>query len=536
MNANMTSKMMCGLVVSMATVAFGQNPPPNGIDPVVVRLNGTSAITQDVIPTIVDQQNLGHFEMGRVNLLNTTANITVDFGDSFGSFFDFLGDFTFGVTFESFLRSVEIDLPVDDDTIVAQFRTATAPNGRVRATINVPNGTLDTTLRVRTRLNVDLPDFIPAELENGVMAITNVTDDFPIGVDGVSLTMQVLLAQSGTGVTINTVEAFTPQVGSVSVSDATGLVNLASDFSIAINRIFGLPGTGSVNAFATTLTNNIIRDNQDIRNMFRNSANTALNQMSRIRGYSASLPNINGVPLSVSAGLGSFSTRINSLTTNWNLNVQATGDIVNPALTYSYLARTAQTLTDAPAAGDMQAFLPLSLFDKFGHELARKGVFSMLLPIPATSGAPAFNIQVSVNGTPRATVSGTSSIKWRIPIGLANSGTLAANTPRLSNVTATLEVIMSLDVDNRNGLTATMDDISLVSITGTVRIGTSTIAASGLRTLLEDNIFDGLASTLPSLTVVPKVVNLAAPFAVSIGTVTVGSQYVTVPLSVVIND
>ena len=537
MKANKTSKWTCGLaVVSAATAAWAQSPPPNGIDPVVVRLNGTTALTQDVIPAIVDQQNLGHFEMGRVNLLNTTANVTVDFGDTFGSFFDFLGDFTFGVTFESFLRSVTIDIPIDEDSIAGQFRTATAPSGRVRATINVPDATLDTTLRVRTRLNVDLPDFIPAELENGIMAITNITDDFPIGVDGLSMTMVVVLTQGTSSISISSVETFTPQVGSVSVSDSSGLVNLASDFSVAINRVFGLPGTGSVSSLATTLTNNIIRNNQDIRNMFRNSANTALNQASRVRGYSGSLPNIDAIPLSASYALGSFSTRINSMSTNWNVNVLATGEIVNPSLTYTYLARTAQTLTTVAGAGDMQAFLPLSLFDKFGHELARKGFFSITVGLPASSATSAFSVKVDVNGTPRATASGTNRIKWQIPIGLSNAGTLAKNTPRLENVTATLKVIISLNVDDRNGLAVSIDDVSLASLAGTVRVGNQTVPAANLRAMLEDEIFDGLASDLPSLTIVPKVMNLAAPFAVSLGNVTVGSQYVNVPLTLVVSD
>lgn len=552
MQANGMSKGILAVlaVVSLATMPAALGQPASGIDPMVVRLNGASAIAEDVIPFVWDQQNFGSVDMGQVNLLDRNATACLDFGDVFGPFFDPLGRICLGVRVRSHLRSVSVDLPMDGDTLTASFLTATAPNGRVQGAIDMPGAALDTVMRVRVNLVAQLPNFIPADLVDDVVAFFTIQDDFAIGMDGLDLAVRATVSRSGNTLSVTNLEQFTPTVGSVTFTDSAGLVAIANFVSVGINQFFGLPGSGTVNSFARTLVNNTIRDNADIREMVQDSINDGLAAAGRSMGNSATLPNIDAIPLSVGIGMNSFATRVNDLRTDWNMTVAATGTTVALPFTYSYLARTAQNLNNVAASGDVQAFLPLSMFDKFGFELARKGLMhqtisipSMAIPInlvnpPALISTPTFNVQVAPTSTPRAlAVAGQpQQVKLQLSMSLSNPTGTPANAPRLNNVAAVVELILSLDVDDRNGLSASIAGVNLASLTGSVTFGGRTINISAFTNIIRSTLRNAIDTDLPSLTLVPKITNIMNPFAIELGTVSVGSQYVTVPLTLVNTD
>ena len=150
--------------------------PASGIDPVVVRLNGCDAITGDLVPYLVQQEGLGQIELDRIDLLNTSASLSIDFGDTFGSWFNYLGTFNASVSFRTFLPGVSINIPVDSNSITATFRDAPNDAGRIRAEIDIPNATLTTTLSVRTSLNVTLPRWIPRRMRRTIRNLTRVSD------------------------------------------------------------------------------------------------------------------------------------------------------------------------------------------------------------------------------------------------------------------------------------------------------------------------------------------------------------------------
>ena len=515
--------------------AFGQ--PASGIDPMIVRLNGGSAIAEDVIPFVWDQQGFGAVDMGQVNLLDRNATACLDFGDVFGAFFDPLGRLCVGVRVRSHLRSVSIDLPMDEDTLAASFLAATAPAGRAQTAIDMPGAALDTVMRVRVNLVAELPSFVPANIADDVEDFFTIQDDFAIGMDGLDLTVRATVARSGNSLSVTALEQFTPTIGAVAFTDSSGLVAIANFVSVSINQFFGLPGSGTVNSFARTLVNNTIRDNAEIRNMVQDSINDALRAAGRSLGNSTSLPNTDLIALSVGIGMNSFATRVNDLRSDWNMTVTATGTTIVLPFAYSYLARTAQNINTIATSGDLQAFLPLTMFDKVGFELARKGWFHRTITIPANAATPSFNVVVTPTGTPRAqSVAGSAQqIRWTLPIALANAPGAPAGSPTLTGVTASMSVVINLNVDNRNGLTASVASIALTNLAGTLQVGNTTVNLAAIQGLIQTAIRNALSGALPVVTLVPKVTNIMQPFAISLGTISVGSQYVNVPLTLVNN-
>lgn len=522
-------------VVSTAGASAVRAQPASGIDPLVVRLNGAAAIARDVVPFVWNQQGYGAVNIGQVNLLDRNATACLDFGDEFGPAFDFLGQACLGVRVRSHLRFVNINLPMNANTLAASFLAATAPNGRVQGTLNMPGASLNTVLRVRVNLIAALPNFIPANLVDDVTDFFTIQDDFAITMNGLSLVARATVARSGNILSVTNLEQFTPTIGNVTLTDSAGLVAIANFVSVAVNQFFGLPGSGTVDSLARTLVNNTIRDNADIREMVRDSVNDALAAATRARGFAASLPNTDAIPMAVSLAMNSLATRVNNLRTDWNMTVTASGSTITLPFGYTYLARTAQNLDAVPAAGDMQAFLPLTMFDKFAFELARKGWFNRTMTLPPIGTAPQFQIMMTPSGTPRAqSVPGTpQQIRWTLPIALANAPGSPANAPVLNNVTATMDVVLNLDVDDRNGLTASVAAVTLNNLTGTVRIGNQTINVAVIQPLIQNAIRGALSGALPVLTLVPKVTSIMDPFAVELASVSVGSQYVGVALSLV---
>ena len=81
-------------------------------------------------------------------------------------------------------------------------------------------------------------------------------------------------------------------------------------FAVAIDSIFNVPGAGSVNEAVTTLTNEILRDSDDLTAMLEQTLNEALSAQAQVQGYSGTLPSLDAIPLDVSYELSTFDTTL----------------------------------------------------------------------------------------------------------------------------------------------------------------------------------------------------------------------------------
>jgi hypothetical protein len=499
--------------------------PTTGIDNAVVRINTLGAVNEEVIPFLAEQAGIDDIEIPGFTLYDQTFNFSI------------AGFQLANVRFRSRVGDVNISLPVDDETFAAAFAGNGAANtGSVTCAVDIPDATLSTSLHLTTSCSSPLVDWLPANIRS----MFRISESFYFDVEGVQLDLAGGVTRSGNNLRVQ-VSSFSASVDDVSIEDSGYVTEVINFFGRGACQVFGQSGTCTVNQAATKLANALLKRGDIVKNEISNVLTAAVKNQGQF-GATSPVPMPDGQLAIATVSLQSLHTRANPnrMMTDWSLGFSGSGEAF-PDLAYTYQTRGAQTPANEPIAGDMQVWLPLSMFDKAMYELLQSGVFSEPISTPAFAvniGGRAVNVPTMaldlVNpSVPRAMKApGTNDqVLIQFTGGLQGGGGSAT-----ANLQATIQArvrIQTTGTDIRWELVSA----TVTGLTGSVSLGGLTIALpAAVTNSISSAVQDAVSEHASSTRLIRRAVALGEGWELQIGTVNIGTRYVRVPLTVTRED
>lgn len=498
--------------------------PATGIDNAVVRINTLGAVNEEVIPYLADQAGLDDIQIPGFTLYDQTFN------------FNIMGFQLANVRFRMRVGNVNISLPVDSESFAAAFAGNGAANtGSVNCSVEIPDAELNTSLNLFTSCNSPLLSWLPADIRNRF----NLSETFFFDVEGVEMDVSAAVTRSGSNLRVS-ISDFSASVDEVSIEDSLFITEVINFFGRGACQVFGQTGTCTVNQAATRLANQLLQRGDLVEDAVSDLITQAVRNQGQF-GVTNPIPLPGGELAVGTVGLQTFHTRANPnrLMTEWSLGFSGSGEQF-PNLEYTYLNRGTQTPANEAAAGDMQVWLPLSMFDKAMYELLQAGTFSQPVAIPAqnirmgtqTIRVPAMSLNLVNPSVPRATKApGTNDqVQLQFSGGLAGSAGTAS-----ANLSATIQVRVRVQTTG-NDIRWQLVSADVSGLTGSITMGGVTIPSSALPPAVLASIRSSVQSAATehssSTRLIRRAVNLGDGWELGIGTVNIGAKYVRVPLTI----
>lgn len=560
-------------VAAMVSTTLAQAP----IDPTIVRINGTKALTEKLLPAVATQQKFGNTSTNMLSVAN--------------------GEFTvagFGARWSTFITDISLKTPVAADSLVAAFRSAPANKAKIDTNYRFKDATLKFTFNVTTSPKTPYDGIVPTVVKQQ----TGIREAFFVTVDGFSGEFDLTLKKGGSIVEVDSVDKFNLQVDKISLSDSARILELANAIA-SIAQFFNIPGATSVNDGATKLANELLKSHLDVRKDLRDALNESINRFAQMGLGTQMIPLPKQAQLMVSGSLDSLSTSGANLTTGtgvplpipgvaftqWSINVQGKPSGAVPNLPYTHLARPTQDVGQLASQGDVEVFIPYSLVDKTMYELIQMGSLAKI-PVPQLSSSPligGFDLKVEPTEVPRVNaVAGQADMlvfefaarMADSQIATVNPGTFlskdlsvsrhplatppsaskdtaakplpTANDPRrnlipdsipvlLTNGSGRVAIFYRLRGTNAGMLYLQYAGVNLSQITGSLSFASTSVALSQLSAQLRNAINAYLVKTQPQIALIQQAVQVVPGVSVQTGTPRVGARYLGVPLALIVN-
>lgn len=530
------------VVLLFGAVRAGAQTAP--ADPLVVRLNGTQVLTEVMLPLTAASvpqlhQSFARIDVRKYEMMAPAINI--------------------GVAVESWLSDVRFDLPVDSNDVIARFRSATAPLGRLLLDYDFDGAKLSFKIHVRTRATSDLSKLALSITQQRMLSLEEV---FTVSVSRLSGSIDLRLERSGNAVRIDTVNAATARIGSVQVSDSAWLTEIA-DFVLGFDKLFNVVDSSNLNDALTQLTNNVLAGQVNLKSVLRKHASTALDQLAnqQFPQQTLALPQL-GLLL-YQASLAEFATTSGAAGSRgtalmaWNVVVEGRPDNAAPDLKYTRYPRRGEYPAQVAEQGHAQLLVPWTFLDHVAFEVVQAGALrSIAVPDPDGTGPlRAFVMHVVPTAVPR--VQPDPADRSRVVISFAarmDDAVIGSVTPSApSGGYPTLDrPQLDADIDisavaanagvqlyarlgaNSGSVWMSVERVSLNNLSGQVRFGAASASLAPYRPLLENAINARLAPPgLGRIPLTPRVMPLMPSLGLRLGTPVPGLQYLQLPLSVV---
>lgn len=495
---------------------------------VVVRINGTGAITKTVIPVAAAQSGLLTKDVARIDVADYSVTLQ-----------------GFGGRVKTWASDIKLRFPIESNDLTAAFKAAANNKARVDSTYNFDKGNLKLKFHVRSTPKSPLGSLVPAFVKQYLQ----VKDTFNIELDGVSGQLNFTARKTGTGAEIETVNSFTVQLTKVSVSDTAGLTKIANAL-LGLNRLFNVTGANSVNQAATKLVNKILKSDLGLETRVKGVANEAMKKVTSAQFAMQPIAVAPASKIVFSTSFQSMRSRSNDAKSEWRIGMAASPGNQVPGLPFETPVRPAETIDQVPAAGDLQVFVPYSLIDKGMYEALQAGILKTIdVPSAANGGVGAgFKMHLTPTETPRSRrdPSNPSQILLEFaakmedttvatinpipPGGLPRPGSINVRTV---NGSAKVTVVCRLGSNALSGVFVDILSVTLDNLSGQLRAGVAVTNLANFRPALQTVITNALQARMPRLTLMARTVTISAPLQAQAGIPSAGNRYIRLPISIV---
>lgn len=495
-------------------------------EPLLIRINGTKALTERVFPVMAEKSGQLTREVSRIDVANYSATV--------------MG---FGGTVESWVSNLRLRVPVEADDLHATFKNAPANKARLDTEYDFNRASLKLEFHVKSQAKTPLDAIAPPFVKR----MLQLNDTFYIELKGVSGDLNMTLARSGNGVVVEKVDRFTAQLGTVSVTDSGVLTEIANAL-LGFDKLFNVVGASNVDQAAKKLVNKLLTLDLGLENRIRTIANNAIKTIDTQKFANQNLALGPGSRMNVAATFSSLASQVNQTRSQFDLALAGVPANGAPGLSFSTPRRPVEDLLYPGSAGDVEAFIPYSLIDKAMFEAIRAGLFKSF-DVPAQGGlTQAFRMKLTPTQVPHANRDPNSTRKVKLTFAAkmenatVGSVRIGAGTPLQRNIsistvdaTATVGIFCEVKSDATSGVYLTIDSVQLENLAGQLKVGAVTTNLAPHRALLQSVLTSTMPGGLPRLTLMSQTMALVAPLKVQVGNPFLGTQYVRVPLSIVVD-
>ena len=514
--------------------APAQSPGP---DALLLRLNGTRALTQVVLPIAAEQsgqlnKDINHIDAGHYQLTMSG----------------------FGVVVDSWASDVELRVPIDSNDVTALFKAASQNRGRVEVTFDFDAATLKFKFHVQTHAK----DPATTALSTVVQQRASLNETFAIAVSQLKGSIDLTLRQAGSGIEVEQVNSFSVQIGDVDITDSAWLTEIAG-FLLGFDTLFHVTGASNVKSAATKLTNHILAADFNLQERVRNVVNIAMKAISTQQFGQQAIALPQGGLMLFNASLAGLDSEPGAAISAWNLATDAKPDNKVPGLTYSILTRPAEDPWLAPMQGDLQVFLPYTFLDQVIYELVEAGILRSI-PVPDVDGSGplrSFDMDLVPTSMPRVNLDDTNPAQVLISFGArmedavvgtvapvtagglptpAPSGPSSALPTDISTVSATADVRVHAQISGNSdsGIFLIVQQVDLPNLSGQLKFAMNFSSIAPFRIPLQNAINTAIKKRGGvQLMLMSRAISLMDPLKVAVSTPVPGTKYVRVPLTIV---
>jgi hypothetical protein len=555
-------RILLVLVATIALNAFGTEQPAlhtqvdRSVAPVkiavplappertIVRLNGTDALTQKLLPAVVAQSKLGKAKIDRWNIPNGSGSFVI------------MG---FGATWKTYLSDISLEVPVNANSLTSEFKSAPSNRGEIDTNYSFEDAKLKLTFHVKTNPNSPLDSMVPSQVKEW----TTISDNFRITVTGIAGALDVTLKKSAGFVAVDSVDRFTIRADHVSVADSARLIELADNVA-SLSKLFGVPGATSVDDAAIKLANVLLKEELEVRKDLRDAMNDALEQLTSMEFGAQKFSVGRGASLALTDSLMALRTTSGQAVTEWSVAIEGEPSGAAPQLSYVPVARPAEDIDQLAARGDVELFVPYSLVDKTMYELVQMGTLGKItVPRSSTSGIKVgFDIVAEPMETPRvepapddpnALVVTFAARLGDSTIGTIDTGVLVPRAPsdspggrtvppvpdsvpvNLTGASARVAIIFRLQATDRGGLDLNYVGLELNDLTGSLSAASVSTPLNRLQTPLRNAIDAHLRRTMPRISLIQSAVRLIPGVRVRVDEPRRGVRYLGLPLTLIVD-
>ncbi|TAK53795.1 MAG: hypothetical protein EPO25_09430 [Gammaproteobacteria bacterium] len=534
---------LTGLVLLLGSLRVVAQSAP--AEPIVLRLNGTQALTEIVLPQMAAtvpqlHQSIDYKLLSEYEMKMPVAGL--------------------GVFVKAWLSDIRFDLPVDSNDVTARFRDALAPRGRLLLDFDFDGARLSFKVHVRTWANSAELAALATVTQQRMMSLDEV---FTVSISRLHGSIDLNVARSGNAVRVDAVNAHSVAIGSIAISDSAWLTEIA-DFVLGFDRLFNVVDASSLNSAMTKAANKVLATQIDFGSLLRQQANAALGALAnqQFPQQTLALPQLglllyNVALTDLSTTTGAAGTR-GSAYTAWNVAVDARPDGAVPELSYQQWLRRGESAGQVAAQGHAQLFIPWTFLDQVAFELVQAGALrAVSVPDPDGTGPlRAFVVHVIPTAVPR--VQPDPADTGRVVIAFAArmedmvvgsvtpsaplngvpmpAGPVTGATLDISAVAATAAVKLCarIGVNSSNGVWLAVERVALDRLAGEIRLANYSTSLAPYRPQLENAINARLAPPgLGRVPLAPRIMPLTPTLALRLGSPTPGARYLQLPLSVV---
>lgn len=500
-------------------------------------LNGLDAITEKVIPAVIQDNGLDHVEYAATLVegkLEAQNWIT--------------GNWKECATFKVSL-AIEADFPVGERDVTADFEADRV----IDTDWDVSGAALDGDVEVELGWGADANNAyclgwnLLTTLEN-VIGRTHVS----FGTDGLSGELKVAMGDAADSVIgISSVKNATLSFDEVRVTDSAA-INKLIDFGISIADLFGVSCSDLEDCVNDRIDGEL--NKKTILNRIKTGLNDAIKRSATLEG------GIDGeFDIEYDVVLASLSTNAsNQFSTGWDVDLDSdeTDPCAGDLRETSYGSASAKTL-----GGDVDLTAGFPLISKAAYAIGKQGAFCLPFSGSVDLGKAAEGVStgydevdgvidqvtdalgtVSYSGTivpdGAIVVSGApdeNRITLTLPIrldGFTVRTSLGAGAPDLDEpVSGNLKVAAEIDVSCENGLYLKPVSVALTDLAGSVTVADRTFSVSDMEDDLQEAA-EGLLDDFRAITLVPKINSLdALGLGIEIADVDVDSKAVHVAIN-----
>ena len=428
-------------------------------------------------------------------------------------------------------------LPIDRDTLRITPLDAPPGQAKIRVRIEQPDATVHAALRASyTRENFpDLLEVVTADAR------------------GVTLEMDVSVTAGSGGLELGAIDRIDGHVGSISVSDSSGLTDLISA-GLTWAQLFGIAGCGSLTSCLTRTFNDLF----DISTAsavigVRQRVQSALREMIRIAPRSASLPSPDGVDIMSSAALVGVDSDAGLLATRWDVTAAANGGRPIPGVSFAPHPRPAG-VPPGPA-GDVEVLVPHAFVDEVVWQAMLLGRLSW--EYDATHDGIPYHAVISAAGPARSmgVQQGTPQIALEVPLRiLLQSAAQTSGGSRLgggaipsasdiigsvtrdlesANVLATARVVFDVEETGEELVRIRLTSATASNFTGTVNVRGRTLPISTFANAIATSYTVNIPPTWATQVLLHRYLTLANGYDANATGITVGTEHIRVPIDLV---
>lgn len=500
-------------------------------DPMLVRINGAQAIVAKVFPAMVNRS--GQFNRD-ISILSPWSN----YRDVPGA----------RITLSSWVSDVRLRVPVEADDVVAGIMPAAAGQARINTSYRFDKARLSFKFNVRSSTSADALRALSTVMQR----MATIEDSFQVELFGVGGRFDFTAGMALGRVRIERIEQFTLQLDGVTVED-TGWLTEIANFFLGFDRVFNVSGASNVNQAATMLANRLLQEAIKFSSLLQDNLNHALWTVGTPQFALHAVPIPGGATLGLGGTLRSLSSAASALRLDWDVAASAQPDGAVPTLAYSKLVRLVEDLTQIPAEGDLQVFVPYSLADQAMFELAQAGLLRNIGVPSASQGGvgQGFAMNLAPTGMPRTYRDGTNPglLVVRLGVRMENATVSSVNVYGSSvpggipsslsvttvDATADLAIVVQPLVRADTTVDLRIVGVSVTNLAGQLRVATTTTNLALHQPAIQSAIDLAIRRSAPTVPLVSRAMSLPAPFSVNAGPATLGSMYARVPVVIVVN-